>query len=648
MKKEDSIKILKDLKDKGLKKLKEQNIPDKLKNLKDKGLEKLEEQNFQEKFKNLKDKGLEVAKDTYNKNKSDDAGWRKFLSANPKVKYALYGLCGLLVMYWIIPSNNSETCDNEECPMTKEEQQQETIAALQNKISELENSKEETKSQPQVKYDKDHIYSASEVNCASKGNSIKECYSSADSRQLITGKVHMDNGLGRSILGSEVYASDIIDVELKDGRLDGVAKIFNEDNNLLYEANYKNGKLDGNVKKYDRHTFLLYLDENYKDGKKDGKYKKYYPDGTVEYEVEYKDDAYNGKEKRYYEDGSLKYETNYVNGKKEGVHIEYSENVPDIKIVEENYKNNLLHGSKKNYDKIGKITLEENYAYGKLDGISKYYKDGNLMREDTYKNGKLDGVMKGYDYKGYDYEGDLLFELNFKKGKLDGVGKILTSPIESTLIFKNGILTSEKDYLNTEGGRILLEETNSEYLQTCESPAYTKFLNQHSDIVEKHQSLYINPTHPIKNEDLYLDYDYGWDKKICKHGIHKVYDHHGNLVVDEKYDHGKLDGVQRLYCNYSLVQWEDGTEEWGVIEEVDIDKLKYRYFCPHTLNKGTQDKEKITATLLYRETNFVKGVIDGTEKTFYSDRQLESEITYKMGEIISAKKYDSDGYLIEE
>ena len=74
--KKDSVKILKDLKDKGLKKLKEQNIPEKL--------------------NNLKDKGMEVAKDIYNKNKSTDTDWRKFFSTT-KLGYLLFGL---LVVYY--------------------------------------------------------------------------------------------------------------------------------------------------------------------------------------------------------------------------------------------------------------------------------------------------------------------------------------------------------------------------------------------------------------------------------------------------------------------------------------------------------------------------------------------------------------------
>ena len=75
MKKEDSIKTHKELKDKELKKLKEQNIPEKLKILLEKGVEKLKEQNIPEKLNNLKDKEMEVAKDVYNKNKSTDTDW---------------------------------------------------------------------------------------------------------------------------------------------------------------------------------------------------------------------------------------------------------------------------------------------------------------------------------------------------------------------------------------------------------------------------------------------------------------------------------------------------------------------------------------------------------------------------------------------
>ena len=104
MEKEETAKALKELANKGLKKLKEQNIPEKLKDIAQKGAKKLKEQNIPEKLNTLKDKGVEVAKEAYDKNKSADACWRKFLSAHPKVKYALYGLCGLLVIYCIMPN----------------------------------------------------------------------------------------------------------------------------------------------------------------------------------------------------------------------------------------------------------------------------------------------------------------------------------------------------------------------------------------------------------------------------------------------------------------------------------------------------------------------------------------------------------------
>jgi len=58
----------------------------------------------------------------------------------------------------------------------------------------------------------------------------------------------------------------------------------------------------------------LIYDGEWKDGKLHGKVKEFYPIGTLEFEGEYKDGYRNGFGKSYLRDGSLKYEGNWING----------------------------------------------------------------------------------------------------------------------------------------------------------------------------------------------------------------------------------------------------------------------------------------------------------------------------------------------
>ena len=122
--------------------------------------------------------------------------------------------------------------------------------------------------------------------------------------------------------------------ELKDGK--GLVKEYNEHNNnrLIFEGEYLNGKRNGKGKEYD--IFGLFeFEGEYLNGKRNGKGKKYF-NGTLLFEGEYLDDKewngigydeknniiytlnnnINGKGKEYYENGKLSFEGEYLNGLK--------------------------------------------------------------------------------------------------------------------------------------------------------------------------------------------------------------------------------------------------------------------------------------------------------------------------------------------
>ncbi len=242
MEKEETAKALKELANKGLKKLKEQNIPDKLKTLKDKGLEKLKEQNISEKLNTLKDKGLEAAKEAYDKNKSADAGWRKFFSTHPKVKYALYAVLGLFVLGWIFDSEVEVT--NTE---NNEVQQQKAVGTQQNKTHKSDNSKKKTINNSEAsdtsgsineKGSLSNAYTMDELKC--KYEKFTPVYCEDFRGNIINGyvKQYYDSGKLHSILSYE------------SGMLNGTQRIYYESGNLFQTSDYLNGKLEGSMIKY--------------------------------------------------------------------------------------------------------------------------------------------------------------------------------------------------------------------------------------------------------------------------------------------------------------------------------------------------------------------------------------------------------------
>lgn len=75
----------------------------------------------------------------------------------------------------------------------------------------------------------------------------------------------------------------------KQGKLDGVRKVFYKDGSLAEVSNYANGKLDGNYKKYAENETIL-EDYNYKKGKLDGPALYYDGKGNINIKGQYKND----------------------------------------------------------------------------------------------------------------------------------------------------------------------------------------------------------------------------------------------------------------------------------------------------------------------------------------------------------------------
>ncbi len=266
------------------------------------------------------------------------------------------------------------------------------------------------------------------------------------------------NGLGyelnqdSTLIAAYCYKNGLIDkIETMNaidaqGLKQGLQKEFYTNGQIKLEATYKDGKLNGYVKQYDKNGSIVSI-EKFLNNKKIEKPKELA-----------KLDVY----KTYYDDGLLQYEGGYNKGIPVGIHFHYkkklmcdsfpvarddtslvmikkwicrSRSVPDSAFVYEDgekvelgatdenrnrigtwfeyYTQNLLKGKGafKNNKKVGlwkyyhyNQTLEQEGEYdeeGLLQNTWKWYReDGTLIREENYINNQLNGNYVEYNKSG--------------------------------------------------------------------------------------------------------------------------------------------------------------------------------------------------------------------------------------------------------
>ena len=142
---------------------------------------------------------------------------------------------------------------------------------------------------------------------------------------------------------------------------------------------------------------------NYLYGQRNGKGKIYYEEYLI-YIGEFKNGKLNGEVKEYHIDSNLKFEGMYLYGKKRKGK-EYFNGYLE-------YEGEYLYDKKwdgKGYDKNGNIIYELNNGNGKV----KEYNNGKLEYEGEYLNGKKNGKGKKYSI----LDGKLEYEGEYLNGK---------------------------------------------------------------------------------------------------------------------------------------------------------------------------------------------------------------------------------------
>ena len=162
----------------------------------------------------------------------------------------------------------------------------------------------------------------------------------------------------------------------KKGVISGVARLYYPAYDVVAEeAEVKNGKLNGYFKRYDDGGLLIY-ETSYRDDVISDDVKMYYDNGKPLVVFAYSGGLLNGETVGYYKTGEKFYEATFKNNLRNGWQRYFYEN--GATAVESLYENGVWNGKDyKEYAENGKILIKiENNGYG-----TKYfrYEDGEQV-----------------------------------------------------------------------------------------------------------------------------------------------------------------------------------------------------------------------------------------------------------------------------
>ena len=121
-----------------------------------------------------------------------------------------------------------------------------------------------------------------------------------------------------------------------------------------------------------------------KNGKLDGLRKMYHQNGKLSLERYYTNSISNGLEKEYYEDGTLKQKGEFINGKEDGIWETY---FPNGQVKQRtNLKNGIVDGESTIYYSTGKILSVELGENGKIIPDKRLEKVTQLMKKSNESN----------------------------------------------------------------------------------------------------------------------------------------------------------------------------------------------------------------------------------------------------------------------
>jgi len=168
---------------------------------------------------------------------------------------------------------------------------------------------------------------------------------------------------------------------------DYIEKTFFSNGKVNTLKEYKNGKLNGNYKAYEKDGVLT-KHFAFKEDKVTFQKIFYASNGKPKSITNFKNSNRHGAHKKFHENGKKELEAFFDESYKTGTWKEYSYEGQLTSIQE--YKNGVEEGSFKHYTKTGLLKKEGAYLKGRPQGLWKIYnRDGTLYKEVIYENGRI-------------------------------------------------------------------------------------------------------------------------------------------------------------------------------------------------------------------------------------------------------------------
>ncbi|MDR2870497.1 MAG: toxin-antitoxin system YwqK family antitoxin [Deferribacteraceae bacterium] len=441
--------------------------------------------------------------------------------------------------------------------------------------------------------------------------------------------------------GTVRYENDArkYEVYYMNGRLNGLAKFYNEDGKLAGEGRFIDNKpQDGFIRNYSKD--YITSEVNYKNGKLDGLAKFYYKNEPIEHEAQYINGKQNGLARYYEENGKLAGEGTFIDDKpQDGVirHYEYSRIVSEI-----NYKNGKMDGLAKFYYGSKEIGLEReaNYKDGKMNGLVKYYEaNGDLAGEGRFiDNVPQGGFVRTYGRGKADNCDYITSEVNYKAGERNGFAKYYKDYRDYE--FFSPFAQPQKELMYTityEDGKVAEGKfiDNNAYIFT-QGGGLRKFY--YKDGLIEHEVQYINgKQHGLakyyeENGDFAGEGTFIDDKP--QDGFIRHYDYGNNIISERSYKNGKMDGLAKFYYRSK----EIGLEREANYKDGKMNGLvKYYEANGELAGEGTFIDDKPQDGFI--RTYGYRASMTSYEYESYGDGDITSEVNYKAGKLDGWAKY---------
>lgn len=179
------------------------------------------------------------------------------------------------------------------------------------------------------------------------------------------------------------------EVEYKNNKADGHAKLYYEDGTLQEEGRWIDRHWAGEYRFYHRNGNPSYLWQYDESGKRTGLQQYFYENGMVMIEGEWREGKEQGVIREYYENGALKSEKTYNEGKCDTLSIKTFKNTAPTQATEVSLEKFSGNGFFKTLNKLRKVEFEGIWKNGKfVDGKHYIYDDtGRLAKIQIYRNG---------------------------------------------------------------------------------------------------------------------------------------------------------------------------------------------------------------------------------------------------------------------